>query len=141
MRAAPPPQMTTDEFLAWAMARPEGERYELVAGEVVAMSPERAGHHHRDTEDRPTADPGCPPGRHPARPAWNLGRGRGAVFVTKKRRPRDGRAGGAWARLTRRWLLLASAAATLLPRTGAAARGEPFSDDTWFADDGTGWVD
>ena len=36
--------MTADEFLAWAMAQPEGERYELVAGEVVAMSPERLSH-------------------------------------------------------------------------------------------------
>lgn len=44
MRAEPPLRMTADEFLAWAMARPEGGRYELVAGEVVAMSPERAGH-------------------------------------------------------------------------------------------------
>lgn len=37
-------RMTTDEFLAWAMAQPEGERYELVAGEVVAMAPERSAH-------------------------------------------------------------------------------------------------
>jgi Uma2 family endonuclease len=37
-------RMTSDEFIAWAMAQPEGERYELVAGEVVAMSPERVGH-------------------------------------------------------------------------------------------------
>jgi Uma2 family endonuclease len=36
--------MTADEFIPWAMAQPEGRRYELVAGEVVAMSPERAGH-------------------------------------------------------------------------------------------------
>ena len=36
--------MTSDEFLAWAMQRPENERYELVAGEVVAMAPERAVH-------------------------------------------------------------------------------------------------
>jgi Uma2 family endonuclease len=37
-------RMTADEFLAWAMEQPEGERYELVAGEVVAMAPERLGH-------------------------------------------------------------------------------------------------
>jgi Uma2 family endonuclease len=36
--------MTADEFIAWAMARPEGERYELVGGEAVAMAPERAAH-------------------------------------------------------------------------------------------------
>ncbi len=36
--------MTSDAFLAWAMQRPEGERYELVAGEVVAMAPERIAH-------------------------------------------------------------------------------------------------
>ena len=37
-------RMTADQFVAWAMRQPEGERYELVAGEVVAMAPERAGH-------------------------------------------------------------------------------------------------
>jgi Uma2 family endonuclease len=36
--------MTADEFIAWAMEQPEGHRYELVAGEIVAMSPERASH-------------------------------------------------------------------------------------------------
>ena len=36
--------MTADEFIPWAMAQPEGCRYELVAGEVVAMAPERASH-------------------------------------------------------------------------------------------------
>jgi Uma2 family endonuclease len=39
-----PRRMTADEFIAWAMEQPEGERYELLAGEVVAMSPERTGH-------------------------------------------------------------------------------------------------
>src|SRR5512144_2250137 len=38
------PRMTSDVFLAWAMQRPEGERWELVGGELVAMSPERSGH-------------------------------------------------------------------------------------------------
>lgn len=34
--------MSADEFIAWAMT--QSERYELVAGEVVAMAPERAEH-------------------------------------------------------------------------------------------------
>jgi Uma2 family endonuclease len=38
------PRMSADEFIPWAMAQPEGCRYELVAGEIVAMSPERARH-------------------------------------------------------------------------------------------------
>jgi Uma2 family endonuclease len=37
-------RMTADEFIVWAMEQPEGERYELVAGEVFAMAPERVGH-------------------------------------------------------------------------------------------------
>jgi len=37
-------KMTADEFIAWAMTRPEGEHYELVGGEVVAMAPERSAH-------------------------------------------------------------------------------------------------
>ncbi len=37
-------RMTGDEFIAWAMEQPEGKHYELVAGEVVAMAPERAVH-------------------------------------------------------------------------------------------------
>ena len=37
-------RMTSDAFIAWAMERPRGERYELVAGEVVAMAPERSAH-------------------------------------------------------------------------------------------------
>jgi Uma2 family endonuclease len=36
------PKMTVDEFLAWAEENPG--RYELSAGEVYAMSPERLGH-------------------------------------------------------------------------------------------------
>jgi Uma2 family endonuclease len=36
--------MTADQFIAWAMEQPEGQRYELVGGEVVAMAPERVGH-------------------------------------------------------------------------------------------------
>jgi Uma2 family endonuclease len=39
-----PPRMTVDQFLAWLEDGPEGVRYELVAGEVVAMAPERAAH-------------------------------------------------------------------------------------------------
>jgi Uma2 family endonuclease len=38
----PPGRMTVDQFLAWLDEGPEGVRYELVAGEVVAMAPERA---------------------------------------------------------------------------------------------------
>ena len=37
-------QMTSDEFIAWAMEQPETCHYELVEGEVVAMAPERSGH-------------------------------------------------------------------------------------------------
>lgn len=36
--------MTSGEFLTWAMSQPKGRRYELVAGEVVAMAPERWRH-------------------------------------------------------------------------------------------------
>jgi Uma2 family endonuclease len=35
-------RMTADEFIPWAMNQPK--RYELVDGEVVAMSPERVSH-------------------------------------------------------------------------------------------------
>jgi Uma2 family endonuclease len=44
MSATVPKRMTADEFIAWAMEQPEGKRYELVAGEVVAMAPERVAH-------------------------------------------------------------------------------------------------
>ena len=44
MSATLPKRMTADEFIAWAMQQPEGAHYELVAGEVVAMAPERAAH-------------------------------------------------------------------------------------------------
>lgn len=37
-------RMSADEFVSWAANRPDARRFELVAGEVVAMSPERAGH-------------------------------------------------------------------------------------------------
>jgi Uma2 family endonuclease len=37
-------KMSADEFIAWALTRPEGEHYELVYGEVVAMAPERSAH-------------------------------------------------------------------------------------------------
>lgn len=36
--------MTAESFLAWSESWAEGERYELVAGEAVAMSPERNRH-------------------------------------------------------------------------------------------------
>lgn len=38
------PYMTSDEFIAWAMQQPEGQRYELVGGEIVGMAPERVVH-------------------------------------------------------------------------------------------------
>jgi len=37
-------RMSADEFLRWAVTQPEGKRYELVRGEVIPMSPERALH-------------------------------------------------------------------------------------------------
>lgn len=43
----PPGRMTVDQFLGWAMAQPDGPRYELVGGEVVTMAPERAAHARR----------------------------------------------------------------------------------------------
>ncbi len=36
--------MTVDAFLAWRASRPDGPRHELVAGEPVAMAPERVAH-------------------------------------------------------------------------------------------------
>ena len=36
--------MTAEAFIAWAMGRPEGEDYELVAGVPYAMAPERIAH-------------------------------------------------------------------------------------------------
>jgi Uma2 family endonuclease len=44
MSDAAPARMTSDEFIAWAMDQPKGQRFELVAGEVVAMAPERRAH-------------------------------------------------------------------------------------------------
>ena len=37
-------RMTVDAFVAWCDAQPDECRYELVHGEIVAMSPERTGH-------------------------------------------------------------------------------------------------
>jgi Uma2 family endonuclease len=42
MTALPKQKMTVDEYLAWAQGQPG--RYELYAGVVYAMTPERAGH-------------------------------------------------------------------------------------------------
>lgn len=36
--------MSADAFLAWEDDQPDERRFELVGGEIVAMSPERAGH-------------------------------------------------------------------------------------------------
>ncbi len=44
MTVPAPARMTADEFIAWAMQQPETEHYELAAGEVVAMAPERLVH-------------------------------------------------------------------------------------------------
>ncbi len=41
---ARPIHLTADDFIAWAMDRPDGERWELAAGEPVAMAPERVAH-------------------------------------------------------------------------------------------------
>jgi Uma2 family endonuclease len=46
----PPGRMTVDQFLAWLEEGPEGVRYELVAGQPVAMAPERAAHARRKAE-------------------------------------------------------------------------------------------
>lgn len=42
MSAKPQKAMTVDEFLTWSVTAPG--RYELVHGEVLAMTPERIGH-------------------------------------------------------------------------------------------------
>jgi Uma2 family endonuclease len=42
MTAVPSQKMTVDEYLVWVQGRPG--RYELYAGVVYAMTPERAGH-------------------------------------------------------------------------------------------------
>jgi Uma2 family endonuclease len=42
MTALPKEKMTVDEYLTWAQGQPG--RYELYAGVVYAMTPERAGH-------------------------------------------------------------------------------------------------
>jgi Uma2 family endonuclease len=39
-----PPRMTADDFLAWAVDEPKRPRFELVAGELVIMAPERSAH-------------------------------------------------------------------------------------------------
>jgi len=36
--------MTADEFIAWALAQPEGVRYELANGQIVVMAPEHLAH-------------------------------------------------------------------------------------------------
>jgi hypothetical protein len=39
-----PARMTADQFIAWAMERPETEHHEFSDGVVFAMAPERAAH-------------------------------------------------------------------------------------------------
>ena len=41
--APDPPRMSREEYRRWAEAQPRG-RFERVAGEVVAMAPERVAH-------------------------------------------------------------------------------------------------
>jgi hypothetical protein len=56
---------------------------------------------------------------------------------------RQRRAGGAGPRCSRRRVLAGAVALVLSPAATvvqAAAAGEPFSDGSRFADDGTGWV-
>ncbi len=66
MPVAAKPRMTADQFIAWTLQQPEGERYELASGEVVAMAPERAGHSraksriHRALADTVAAAAGLP---------------------------------------------------------------------------------
>ncbi len=73
-----PKRMTSDEFLAWAMEQPEGYRYELVAGEIVGMAPERAAHTRTKGRIYSAAgggDRGIRPGLQ-SLPGWPGGRGR-----------------------------------------------------------------
>jgi Uma2 family endonuclease len=42
--ASAPGHMTADDFIAWAVEQPKRPRYELVAGELVLMAPERSVH-------------------------------------------------------------------------------------------------
>ncbi len=51
MASAPLKRMTVDEFLVWADTQP-GRRFELVHGQPVAMSPERARHANANAEFR-----------------------------------------------------------------------------------------
>jgi len=44
MKLADRSSMTAADFLGWVSTLPEGQRYELVGGEPVAMSPERNRH-------------------------------------------------------------------------------------------------
>jgi Uma2 family endonuclease len=44
MRATIEPPMTVDQYCVWLEEQAAGERYELIDGRPVAMSPERVGH-------------------------------------------------------------------------------------------------
>lgn len=44
-----PLRISADGFLVWAEGQPNRPRYELIAGEIVKMAPERAGHVHTKT--------------------------------------------------------------------------------------------
>ncbi len=44
METVAKPRMTAEEFIKWSMDQPEGARYELTNGEIVAMASERLRH-------------------------------------------------------------------------------------------------
>ena len=44
MGRLPKHKMTAEEFVAWSMDLPDGQRYELTNGEIVAMASERSRH-------------------------------------------------------------------------------------------------
>lgn len=44
MAQTEPTGLSAEAFLAWSREQPEGRRYELAGGRVVAMAPERAAH-------------------------------------------------------------------------------------------------
>ena len=54
------PKLTADQFLAWAAEQRRG-RYELVAGEVVAMAPERIEHARAKYAAAKALEAGLPP--------------------------------------------------------------------------------
>ena len=107
MAAPARPRMTADEFLDWAITQPDGGRYELVAGEVVAMAPERR-------QPRPRQ------GRGVRCPARRCGRGRPLLRSVHRRHGRAHRRGHG---------LRARRAAALRPAGGGRVRRDRRSLD------------